>query len=49
MQERYRTEKAYDIQKKMDDPRKKIDRRLTIGMSEKGNRGIGKDAGPGSL
>ena len=31
----YPTEKAYDIQKKMDNYRKKIDRRLTIGMSKK--------------
>ena len=31
----YPTEKAYDSQKKMDNYRKKIDRRLTIGMSKK--------------
>ena len=31
----YPTEKAYDIQKKMDNYRKKIDRRLMIGMSKK--------------
>ena len=31
----YPTEKAYDIQKKMDNYRKKIDRWLTIGMSKK--------------
>ena len=31
----YPTEKAYDIQKKMDNYRKKSDRRLTIGMSKK--------------
>ena len=31
----YPTEKAYDIQKKMDNYRKKTDRRLTIGMSKK--------------
>jgi DNA-binding MarR family transcriptional regulator len=31
----YLTEKAYDIQRKMDADRKKIDKRLTLGMSKK--------------
>ena len=31
----YLTEKAYDIQKRMEADRKKIDRQLTIGMSKK--------------
>lgn len=31
----YPTEKAYDIQKKMDNYRKKIDKKLTIGMNKK--------------
>lgn len=35
MQEHLPDGKAYDIQKKMDNYRKKIDRRLTIGMSKK--------------
>lgn len=31
----YLTEKAYDIQKKMESDRKKLDKRLTIGMTKK--------------
>ena len=31
----YLTEKAYDIQKKMDSDRRKIDKKLTIGMNKK--------------
>lgn len=31
----YLTEKAYDIQKKMDSDRRKIDRKLTLGMNKK--------------
>ena len=31
----YLTEKAYDIQKKMDSDRRKIDKKLTLGMNKK--------------
>ncbi len=31
----YLTEKAYDIQRRMDADRKKIDKRLTLGMNKK--------------
>ena len=31
----YLTEKAYDIQRKMDADRRKLDKRLTIGLTKK--------------
>lgn len=38
----YLTEKAYDIQRKMDADRRKLDKRLTIGLSKKEIEALGR-------
>lgn len=38
----YLTEKAYDIQRKMDADRRKLDKRLTIGLSKKEVEALGR-------